>query len=136
MDNHPALSVVVNETIAAVLPRLEQAVVAFDWVAVTNLVVRLLQGAGQPVAPEDALLASLEMKTEGEVDEKEEVKTKSEVDVKALEVARVTVVRYHEGVEAAKMLGVGGNTFTEYVLEVESSTGVKWLVHRRYTHFK
>ena len=112
------------------LPRLEASVVALDWVAVTNLVVRVLQGAGEAVSQEDALLAALEMK--------EEVKPEGEVDVKAMQVVRAEVVRYHEGVESTNLMvfGAGSNVFTEYEVEVESATGVKWLVYRRYTHFK
>ena len=120
-----------NEAIAAVLPRLQAAVVALDWAAVTNLVVRLLQGAGQSVSPEDAILAALEM---GDA----KTDAKAEVDVKTLEVVRAEVVRYHEGVESTNVMvfGAGSNVFTEYEVEVESATGVKWLVYRRYTHFK
>lgn len=130
-DDRTAPMVVLNEAIAAVLPRLQAAVVALDWAAVTNLVVRLLQGAGQPVSPEDALLAALEM---GDA----KADARAEVDVKALEVVRAEVVRYHEGVESTNLMvfGAGSNVFTEYEVEVESATGVKWLVYRRYTHFK
>ena len=48
------------------------------------------------------------------------------------------MVRYHEGVESTNVMvfGAGSNVFTEYEVEVESATGVKWLVYRRYTHFK
>ena len=130
-DDRTTPMVVLNEAIAAVLPRLQAAVVALDWAAVTNLVVRLLQGAGQSVSPEDAILAALEM---GDA----KTDAKAEVDVKTLEVVRAEVVRYHEGVESTNgmVFGAGSNVFTEYEVEVESATGVKWLVYRRYTHFK
>lgn len=131
MDDHSTPALVLNETVAAVLPRLEASVVARNSVSVTNLVVRLLQGVGEKVSVEDAMLAALEMK-----EEKSEVAETT--DVKALRVARAEVVRFHEGVESTKvvLLGASSKNYTEYEIDVESESGVKWTVYRRYTHFK